>query len=274
MPILILLLIVGGWTTPAWAEGNWNFQVFSGYSSAALGTLNDKKLNETSALPPKVGGSPSIGGRPLIGVEVEWKVRPRFSLLIQTSFWEGESTAAEQGERLFQDFGIVPFRSTRRTRVSFNEYALRGRYHLIEEPQRHRLYFEVGFFNQVKVTYREDYNYIFEAGGQQFLRNILSEATGRGGYLFVWGIGGDYYLTRRIALGLSANYRIGKAVPILYQSYRHTFLEQDAVSGAVGGGSPFPQPGDPVTFRDGNQIKRLEVDLNGWQVIGGVRIFF
>src|SRR3569832_2074991 len=122
VPILILLIIMG-WAGPAWAEGNWDFQLFTGYSSAALTTLNEKKLNETSFFPPKVGGSPAIEGRPMIGFEVEWKVRPRFSLVLLTSFWEGESSAVEQGEHTFQDFGIVPFRAQRTTRVSFNEYA-------------------------------------------------------------------------------------------------------------------------------------------------------
>lgn len=236
--------------------------------------LNENKLNETSPLPPKVGGSPAIEGRPLFGMELEWKVRPRFSIALQTAFWEGQSSAVEQGEVLFQDFGIVPFRAERKTRISSNEYSIRGRYHLLQAPRRHRLYLDIGFLSQTKVTYREDFNYVFEAGGQQFLRNVLSEAVSKGGYLFVWGIGGDLYLTRWLALGLSGNYRIGKAVPVLYQSYRHTFLEQDAISGAVGAGSPFPQPGDPVLVRDGSEIKRLEIDLSGWQIAGGIRIFF
>lgn len=265
---------MGGWATPVRAEGRWDFHVFTGYSSASLKTLNDIKLKERSPLPPKVGESPEIEGRPLIGMEVEWKVRPRFSLVLQTSFWEGESRAIEQGERVFQDFGIVPFRAERKTRVSVNEYAIRGRYHLLQAPQRHRLYLEVGFFNQAKVTYREDYNYIFEAGGQQFLRNILSRAVSKGGYLFVWGVGGEMYLNRWLALGVSGNYRIGNAVPLIYKSFRHTFLEQDAISGAVGSGSPFPQPGDRVSYREGNKVKQLEMELSGWQVAGGIRIFF
>lgn len=269
VPILILLLIMG-WAGPVWAEGNWDFQLFTGYSSADLRTLNEKKLKETSFIPPKVGGSPAIGGRPMIGMELEWKVRPRFSLVLLTSFWEGESTAVEQGENTFQDFGIVPFRATRKTRVSFNEYGLRGRYHLLQEPHRYRLYFEVGFFNQVKVTYREDYNYVFQVKDQQFLRNVLSEATSRGGYLFEWGVGGDLYLTRWLAISLSGNYRIGKAAPLYYKSYRHTFLEQDALSEAIPGARGFPKVGDPVLTPDG----ALVMELTGWQVASGIRIFF
>jgi len=271
VPILILLLILIGSTEPAWAEGkNWDFQIFTGYSSAALNTLNEKKLNETSFIPPKVGGSPAIDGRPMFGFELEWKVRPRFSLVLVTSFWEGESTAVEQGENTFQDFGIVPFSAVRKTRVTFNEYGLRGRYHLLQEPNRYRLFFEVGFFDQVKVTYREDYNYVFQVKDQQFLRNVLSEATSRGGYLFEWGIGGDYYLTRWLAIVLAVNYRIGKATPLYYKSYRHTFLEQDALGEAIPGSPGFPKAGDPVFVRDGI----LKMELTGWQATTGIRIFF
>ncbi|MDC4225641.1 MAG: hypothetical protein MPW15_15695 [Candidatus Manganitrophus sp.] len=87
----------------------------------------------------------------------------------------------------------------------------------MDQPERYRFYLELGFFNQVKVTYREDFNYVFEANGQQFLRNVLSRATSRGGYLVTWGIGGDYYITRWAAISMTANYRLGNAVPALLQ---------------------------------------------------------
>ena len=207
----------------------------------------------------------------MFGIEVEWRVRPRFSLIALTSFWEGESTAIESGEVSFQDFGETPFTAKRITRVSFNEYALKGRYHLLEEPNRYRFYIELGFFDQVNVTYTEDYNYVFEHNGQQYLRNILAHATSRGGYLVTGGIGGDYYLTRWLALNLSANYRLGQATPLFYKSYRHTFLEQDAISGAVGGSSPFPKNGDVVGANNGHP---LQMELTGWQAAVGIRIFF
>jgi hypothetical protein len=276
VPVLVLLLSLLGAVSTAWGASDWNVQLFSGYSDALLKSLNDHKLNETAPLPPRVGGSPSIDGGALVGIEVEWRVRRRFSLVALTSFWEGESSAVESGEILFQDFGIVPFTAKRTTRVSFNEFALRGRYHLLDEPKRYRLYFELGFFNQVKVSYTEDFNYVFKANGQQFLRNVLSRASSRGGYLVTWGIGGEYYLTRWAAISLTANYRLGNAVPLYYKSYRHTFLEQDAIGEAIGGGSPFPNRGDTVTFLDTERNLRrpLEMELSGWQTAVGIRFFF
>ncbi len=276
VPVFFLIILLLGAVQPAWGESDWNVEVFSGYNDALLKSLNDHLLTETAPLPPRVGGSPPIEGGPLIGAEVEWRVRRSFSLVAMTTFWEGESTAIESGEILFQDFGIVPFTAHRTTRVSFNEYALRGRYHLVDEPKRYRLYLEFGFFNQVKVTYTEDFNYIFEANGQQFLRNVLSHATSRGGYLITWGIGGDYYLTRWAAINLTANYRLGNATPLFYKSYRHTFLEQNAIGEAIGGGSPFPSAGDQVTFLDTKRNLRrpLEMELSGWQAAVGIRIFF
>lgn len=274
MPVLFLLIFLLT-ARPVWGASDWDVQFFTGYNSALLKSLNDLKLTETAPLPPRVGPSPPIEGGPLVGVEVEWRVRRSFSLVAMTSFWEGESTAVESGEILFQDFGIVPFTANRTTRVSFNEYALRGRYHLLDEPKRYRLYLEFGFFNQVRVTYTEDFNYVFEANGQQFLRNVLSTATSRGGYLLTWGVGGDYYLTRWAAINLTANYRVGKAMPLFYKSYRHTFLEQDAIGTAVGGSSPFPSAGDQVAVvgRD-NFARPLEMELTGWQAAVGFRIFF
>ncbi|MBI3803170.1 MAG: hypothetical protein HY282_05345 [Nitrospirae bacterium] len=273
MPVFILILLLIGLAQPASAS-DWNIELFSGYDAALLKTLNNQKLNETSPFPPRVGGSPSISGGPMFGVEVEWRVRPRFSLVALTAFFEGESTAIESGEILFQDFGITPFTAKRITRVSFNEYALKGRYHLVEEKNRYRFYLELGFFDQVNVTYSEDFSYIFQANGQQFLRNVLSRATSRGGYLVTGGAGGDYYLTRWLALNFSANYRLGRAMPLFYKSYRHTFLEQDAISGAVGANSPFPKNGDQVSFVEGNTRRPLVMELTGWQAAIGLRIFF
>lgn len=270
MPVLLFFLFFLGWTQAAHAESNWDVNLLTGYNSATLKALNEKKLTETSIIPPVFGGSPGVHGGPLVGVEVEWRVRPRFSLVAVTSFWEGESRVLESGENRFQDKGIVPFQSDRITRLSFNEYALRGRYHILDSPKRHRLYLEIGFFDQVKVTYREDDSYIFHTD-QDTLRNISSRAVSKGGYLLEWGLGGDLYLNKWVALGLNANYRLGKAVPLLYKSYRHTFTEEDAIASAAGGGSPFPKSGDPVITRDG---KELTLELYGWQVSAGIRIFF
>lgn len=269
MPVFVLLLLFIGWGRPA-AASDWNVELFSGYENARLKSLNNEKLQERVAIPPRVGGSPGIHGGPVFGVEAEWRVRPRFSLIALTSFWEGESTAVESNEILFQDFGIVPFTGKRITRVSFTEYGLKGRYHLAEERRRYRLYIELGFIDQVNVRYTEDFSYIFEANGQQFLRNVLATATSRGGYLLTGGIGGDYYLTRWMALNASANYRMGKATPLFYKSYRHTFLEQDAISGAVGTSSFFPKSGDRVA----NNGHPLQLELTGWEALVGLRIFF
>jgi hypothetical protein len=128
--VLLFFLIFWGWAEPVWGETEWNVHFFTGYNSASLKTLNDEKLNETSVIPPVLGGSPSIQGGPLVGVEVEWRVRPRFSLVAFVSSWEGESRALESGEAPFQDNGIIPFSADRITRLTFNEYALRGRYHI------------------------------------------------------------------------------------------------------------------------------------------------
>lgn len=277
MPVLVLILFLVGAEQPAWGASDWNIQLFTGYNDALLKTLNDPILTRTGPLPfpPRVGGSPPIEGGPLVGVELEWRVRRSFSLVALASFWEGESRASESSEMLFQDFGIVPFRADRTTRVSFNEYALRGRYHILDEPQRYRLYLELGFFNQVKVTYREDFNYVFEANGQQFLRNVLSRASSRGGYLITWGIGGDYYLTRWAAISLTANYRLGNAVKLHYKSYRHTFLEQQAIEEALGV-EVFPETGDQVNYFDEKRgvFRPVEIELSGWQAAVGLRIFF
>lgn len=275
MPVLFLLFFLIGLAQPAWGASDWDVAVFSGYNTATLKSLNDHKLGETLAFPPRVGGSPAIRGGPLFGAEVEWRVRRSFSLVALTSFWEGESKANESSEMQFQDFGITPFTAQRTTRVSFNEYALRGRYYLLDEPKRHRLYLEFGFFDQVRVTYTENFNYVFEANGQQFLRNVLARATSRGGYLLTWGLGGDYYFTRWAAVTWNANYRLGSATPLFYKSYRHTFLERDAITSAVGVGSSFPKAGDAVGFIDENgHGQRLEMELTGWQAAVGLRFFF
>lgn len=238
-------------------------------------TLNEKKLQQTfPSIPPRQGGSPALRAAPLVGLEVEWRVRRRFSLVASTSFWEGESRAIESGEVLFQDKGLLPFSSNRIHRISFNEYNLKGRLHLLEEPERHRLFLEIGFFGQVKVTYREDYNYIFADGNEQFLRNVLSRAVSKGGYIFSFGMGGDYFLTRWLALSVSGNYRFGKATQLIYESSRHTFVEQDALTEAVGVSSFFPKVGEPVSYREGDTAIPLKIELQGFQANAGIRIFF
>ncbi len=269
---LIVLCLL---SLPSEAMAEWNVQVFTGYSQTKLKSLNVKQLQQRSFIPPRVGGSPDVLGGPISGVSVEWRIRPRFSLMLKTSFWEGRSTAIEESEILFQDFGIVPFTATRTTRISFNEYALHGRYHLLDEPKKKRFYVDIGLFSLIKVNYREDFNYVFDNGNQQFLRNILSRAESEGGYMLEWGFGGDYYLTTWFAVGMDAIYRMGKTRQLFYKSFRHTFLERDAVDDAVGIDRSIPQPGDPVTYVDENNFRRtLEIDLSGWELTTSIRFFF
>ena len=275
MPVLLFFLIFLGWAHPVWGETGLDVQFFTGYNSASLRTLNNKKLAETSFNPPALRGSPSIHDGPLIGLEVEWRIRPRFSLVAFVSSWEGESRTLESGETPFEDNGVIPFKSDRLTRVSFNEYALRGRYHILDSPKHHRLYLEFGLFDQVKVTYREDDNYVLQATAGETLRNISSRAVSKGGYLFEWGVGGDLYLNKWAAVSLNANYRIGKAVPLLYKSFRHTFTEQDAIADASGRTSPFPKTGEAVLVDRGTEAQQpLKIELDGFQVSAGIRIFF
>ncbi len=274
MPFFILYLI---WilVPPPEAFAEWNVQVFTGYSQARLKLLNEGQLQQTTFTPPRVGGSPGILGGPLHGVSVEWRIRPRFSLLIKSSFWEGRSTAFEESEMLFQDFGMIPFTAKRTTRVSFNEYALHGRYHFLDEPKKYRVYIDIGLFSLIKVTYREDYNYVFDNGNQQFLRNILSRAESKGGYMLEWGLGGEYFLRKWVALGADVIYRKGKTRQLFYKSFRHTFLERDAVDDAIGANRSIPEEGSPVFYRDENNVARpLVIDLSGWEITGSIRFFF
>ncbi|MFQ5587198.1 MAG: hypothetical protein ACE5F7_00020 [Nitrospiria bacterium] len=268
-------IFLGLFLWPADVLAEWNVQISTGYSQAKLNLLNTGQLQQTTFIPPRVGGSPGVEGGPVHGIGIEWRIRPRFSLMLKTSFWEGESTAIEESEIQFQDFGIVPFTAKRTTRVSFNEYALHGRYHVLDAPKKHRLYLDIGLFSLIKVNYREDFNYVFDTGNQEFLRNILSRAESEGGYMLEWGVGGDYYLTKWFAVGVDALYRTGKTRQLFYKSFRHTFLERDAVDDAVGVARAIPQPGDPVQYVGPDNVRRiLEIDLSGWELTAGIRFFF
>ncbi len=269
----LLLVLNFAWAAPAWARDDWSVSFFTGFSATALRNLNDKKLQDTSFIPPTVKGSPAIRNRPLIGFEIEWPVRPRLSLVAFTSYWEGSSRALESGEANFQDQGLRPFEVDRIIRLSFNEYGLRTRYNLIESAEQNRFYLEIGLFDQVRVTFREDFNYAFEGINGTSLRNIRSRAVGKGGYLFEWGFGGDYFLSNWLSIHLNANYRTGKAISVVYKSYEHTFRGVDGIEEASGQ-SPFPDGGDTVTYIDGDFRKNLVLDLDGWQTSIGIRLYF
>ncbi len=271
--VFFIFFLALAWPGDAFPEVN--VHVYTGFSQAKLKALNAQQLQQRTFIPPRVGGSPKIDGGSIHGIGIEWRIRPRFSLLLKTSFWEEKSTAIEESEMLFQDFGIVPFQANRVTRVSFNEYALHGRYHLIDKPKKQRFYVDIGLFSLIKVNYREDYNYIFRTESQEFLRNTLSRAESEGGYMLEWGLGGDHYLASWFAVNIDILYRIGKTRRLIYKSFRHTFLERDVVDDAVGNDRTLPQPGDPVAFVDQNNVRHaLEIDLSGWELTAGIRFFF
>jgi len=290
---------------PAYAAIQWSLSVVEGYYLPRLDELNYVLKNIEVELGPRnteakpvpypviyQGFSPEMPEMkpiaPKIGLELQADINPRFAIVFGGSAASFDSRSRDV-RPFFVGFSIP---ATRETRFSLllNQFWLGGkRYWIFEEKPEGggkktevgksgedsgklkrpdpRIYAGMGILAITRAYLTTDVWMHVYAPDEGFDFYKVTETGIKGnGYSTYINVGGEYYLTNRLSLGLDVDYIIGRVGDMEFDHYFTVDpLEKDII-----------KPGDDVFYTDykKGRLVRFFIDLEGWDFKGQIRYYF
>ncbi|MBI3803359.1 MAG: hypothetical protein HY282_06310 [Nitrospirae bacterium] len=242
--------------------------------------------------------SPEITGKTNYGLEVQWEATDKFSLVGTLSLWEGGSV----GEDIITTFlrqDLPPVSAPRTATYDLNvkQIWLGWKYNLFMDPDRGRFFVNVGLIGVSIADLTMDSVVRVNSPDLNFASISSTEAQGVA-FTSRVGIGGEYFLTSWLSFGVNANYVIGSSAKIkVKRHFRSSFFDippPPPETTDLQNVPPTPQNGDTVRWArvqtqnitdlcdPGDKIggcsrgtgRPLELELNGFQVSGLLRLYF
>ena len=137
---------------------------------------------------------PELDPGPLGGLEFQWRINEKNSLLIGGSSWEATSAATARGVFPVQG-AFESVISQRKGDISFTEFYLGWRYNAIHKPKKHDFYFSLSLHDIFDVNYREEFSLLFLSGPpRSFRRSMVVESKATGLLLLQGTGGGEWFI--------------------------------------------------------------------------------
>jgi hypothetical protein len=177
-------------------------------------------LADCSILPPsncvsRSIASPGINGDSDYGADISLRLNSEFSIVISVELFQSFVTASDTASLLIrQDLPVLRPPREARYNLQINQYFISWRYHMYNRPRDRTLYFDLGLLGLAEADLTMDaLMKVLETdrvklpnGG--FTSVSSTEATGFG-FVIHFGIGGEYYLTNWLSVGVNAQYVLG-----------------------------------------------------------------
>jgi len=297
-------LLLSSYSSPAHAAIQWSLSVVEGYYIPRLDELNHVLKNRDVELGPRnteakpssypviyQGVSPAMpemkSDTPKFGLQLQADINPRYAIVFGGSVANFDSTSRDERE-FFVGFPIPAIRETRFS-LLLNQFWLGGkRYWIFEKASEGRdkksevgksgvsgklkkpgpkVYAEMGILAITRAYLTTDVWMHVYAPDEGFdFYKVTETGISGSGYATYIGIGGEYYLTRGVSIGMDIDYTIGGVGKLKFVHYFTVDpLETDII-----------KSGDQVLYTDlskGN-VKPLFIDLEGWDLKGQVRFHF
>lgn len=235
-----------------------------------------------------------IGGAPWVGLETQWELSESFAVRLTGGVWKGERIV-DDSVVTFLRSNLSPFPAPRSARynLTLNQIFLDWRYYLFNEPDQGRLSVDLGVLGmtQAFLTLDSVVRVVNDAApGGGFASVSSSEAQGTA-YTSRYGMTGEYFLGKRLVIGLSAHYILGTVGDLeLTRFFPAGFPEipvPEPLSNQTGVPLPtiFPTPNEgeslstaPAVTDSGQEIvgtgRNLKLELEGLEVSGYLRFYF
>jgi len=296
--------LLNSYSSPAHAAIQWSLSVVAGYYIPRLDELNHVLKNRDVELGPRnteakpssypviyQGVSPAMpemkSDTPKFGLQLQADINPRYAIVFGGSVANFDSTSRDERE-FFVGFPIPAIRETRFS-LLLNQFWLGGKRYWIFEKESEgrdkksevgksgvsgklkkpgpRVYAEMGILAITRAYLTTDVWMHVYAPDEGFdFYKVTETGISGSGYATYIGIGGEYYLTKGVSIGMDIDYTIGGVGKLKFVHYFTVDpLETDII-----------KSGDQVLYTDlskGN-VKPLFIDLEGWDLKGQVRFHF
>lgn len=234
----LILYSSGGWAQ----EQRFSVSINAGIYQPSLRTLNrilgdphrgilqdpNYLLPRNIFLPAEVRNivSPQISGKTNYGLEAQWEATDDFSLVATLSVWQGESIANDVITTFIrQDLPPIQAPRSARYAVSISQLWLGWKYNVLRDPERGRIFINVGLVGISLADFNLDTLFKIETPEQSFASTSSVEARGLA-YTTRLGIGGEYYLTEWFSVGFNANYVVGTITKLkVKRHFRQNFSD-------------------------------------------------
>ena len=296
--------LLNSYSSPAHAAIQWSLSVVEGYYIPRLDELNHVLKNRDVELGPRnteakpssypviyQGVSPAMpemkSDTPKFGLQLQADINPRYAIVFGGSVANFDSTSRDERE-FFVGFPIPAIRETRFS-LLLNQFWLGGKRYWIFEKESEgrdkksevgksgvsgklkkpgpRVYAEMGILAITRAYLTTDVWMHVYAPDEGFdFYKVTETGISGSGYATYIGIGGEYFLTTGMSIGMDIDYTIGGVGKLKFVHYFTVDpLETDII-----------KSGDQVLYTDlskGN-VKPLFIDLEGWDLKGQVRFHF
>jgi len=217
---------------------------------------------------------PELDPGPLGGLEFQWRINEKNSLLIGGSSWEATSAATARGVFPVQG-AFESVISQRKGDISFTEFYLGWRYNAIHKPKKHDFYFSLSLHDIFDVNYREEFSLLFLSGPpRSFRRSMVVESKATGLLLLQGTGGGEWFINDWLSLGVEAGYGFGlKALRLGNGQLTTDFSDNDNLFLEI----PIIQnPSQNVQYKveNGGQYRDLRLDFDGWKAMFKATVYF
>jgi len=214
------------------ARGKWSISPIIGLHSPALDVLNERGFKapvtgigdterpETEAEPQRdtisvpIGFDndlEAIGTNANVGLEFQWVQSARHEFIMGGSTWEGDSSSSTNGQLPVQG-NVHNVDYVRRAKISYNEFYFGWRYNFrFKETKKYRLYSRITLNELFDVDYREEHVFSIPPGGldvDEVKRIFIVKGQTTGVLMFQFGLGGEYFLSKKMSIGMEAGYVI------------------------------------------------------------------
>jgi len=168
--------------------------------------------------------SPQITGKTDYGLEVQWEVNDRLSLVATLSLWQGTSEAQDiLTTFLRQDIPPVNAPRTATYNLTVNQIWLGWKYNLYRDPDKGRFFINVGLIGASRADLTMDSVVRVTSPDLNFASVSSTEAEGTA-FTSRIGVGGEYFITSWLSFGVNANYVIASNTRLKVQrTFRSSF---------------------------------------------------
>ncbi len=246
---------------------------------------NPDFLSESRNMPiSKVSGDFSVG------IEAEWEISQRHSLVFSVSEWQNASIRSDMVPLLLSP-NEAPLRVPRSARynLTINHFQLAWRYSIINSPEKGRMHLNIGLVGGVLATLTIDSLIKVEENpiGNPFASFGSTESKGRG-FTTRFGIGGEFFLLSWLSVGLNVDYIWGNISKLkVKREFPSDFRLIPAGLPGISDSPCFRQvdtrtEGETVQViaceRDqvveGARPSKLKLSLDGFDIRGAIRFHF
>lgn len=286
----LVLLLISAACAAKDGDRKWSFTPLLGVSSPSLNKLNNGVFQSPvqwsgNIVTQPTGASqtenitlvnplPKLKYGSRLGLEVAYHFSSRDALELGFTTWDASSTSTAKVVLPFQGkFSNVFYERT--GDFQYNSFHIGWRHRIFGGHGKWRINTHLGLREVFDANYRENLVFLFQTGPAQSFKRIIQVIPKATGVLMIdLGLGGEYFFTDWLSVGLRAGYSFGvQPFHLNNASIKSDFQANDNVGTILLPMRPGSNGQMQYLLPNGQGYSDLTLRLNGWNTMLAVTIY-